>query len=96
MDSLDEDAVDYTGMSTMDMNARLTQRQITAHLSISGLKRIGVLPDEMDLSRLAKRLSVSLNGLGRIEKKEMVIGERDMQSGGRLRNFVSGLFTPKG
>lgn len=83
MNNLDSDEVDdETNMSKIDFNARLTQDVINACSVFDELKRMGILPKNVDLSRQIKRLSVSLKGMGRAEKVKIVSAEREQARGG--------------
>lgn len=66
---LNDDTIDKdTGMSGIDMRARLSTMEIPAIVQIDNLVGFGVLPDIcLNLTRQKKRLSVSLAGLGRRE-----------------------------
>jgi len=97
MDSLDRDEIDpLTQMSSIDVNSRLSDAEISACLRFDELVRLGILPDDLGLTRQKKRLSISKNGEGRREKVEIVKGERDQETGGGFKRFMGGLFQPKG
>ena len=76
---LNEDSIDLkTGMSGIDMRARLSHLEIPAILQIDNLVAMNVLPAEcLQLTRQKKRLSVSLGGLGRREIVKIATGNRE-------------------
>ena len=94
MKNLDSDKVDQnTKMSSIDFNSRLTGQEINACLVIDELTRLGILPNEIGLTRQKKRLSVSLEGKGREEKVRIVAGEREQRAGATFGERVKNLFT---
>lgn len=76
---LNEDSIDLqTGMSGIDMRARLSHMEIPAILQIDNLVSMNVLPAEcLQLTRQKKRLSVSLGGLGRREIVKIATGNKE-------------------
>jgi len=93
MDNLDSDKIDIkTNMSSIDMNTRLSDREIRASLVFDELRRLGLMPSECDITRQLKRLKISMNGEGRKEKVQMVNGERQQRSGGGFMSGFSNLF----
>lgn len=98
-DNLDNDAIDKdTKFSKIDFNARLTGWEIPNCMRFDELKALGILPPEANITTQKKRLSVSLNGLGRTEKVQIASASRDAdlsgKGGGFFRKFA-GMFTPK-
>lgn len=83
MRSMDADDLDpRTGMTTMDMNARLSSHEEAAVLTFDELQQLGLVPSNARLSAQKKRLSVSRDGQGRKEKVQMVVGERANRTDG--------------
>lgn len=88
MDTLDKDVLDpETRMTSLDMNTRLNEIEISAMLVIDALTRLGIFPKELGLTRQKKRLAVSLEGKGREEKVRIVAGDRETKQGG-IRSFA--------
>ena len=82
MNNLDDDRVDTkTGLSKIDFNTRLSQDLINACLVFDELKRMGLLPEGVELSRQTKRLHISKDGMGRLEKVKIVSAEREQKQG---------------
>lgn len=95
MGNLDNDVIDEgTRLSSIDFNTRLTGDQIKHIMVIDELIRKGLYPD-MGLTRMIKRLNVSLQGKGREEKVTIVAGERTQRSGTGLLSGLKGFFGPK-
>lgn len=91
MSNLDSDVTDtLTGMSKIDFNSRLTNQEINCLLIIDELRRLGLLPADIGISRQKKRLSVSKDGKGREEKVRIVQGDREAKQGG---GFFKNIFT---
>lgn len=88
-------------MSSIDMRARLYPIEISYILAMDSLISLRVLPVGCGaLTRGKKRLSVSLNGLGRKEIVDIVGGKRDLERdtgiggfGNKVKSFFGG--TPK-
>jgi len=96
MDNLDNDTVDtLTAMSSIDFNTRLNRSEINASLVFDELIRLKILPQTIGLTRQKKRLSVSLDGLGREEKVRIIAGKREDESGSSFGNKLSNLFRRK-
>jgi len=94
MQNMDSDTVDAsTKMSSIDFNARLNSHEIQATLVIDELTRLGILPDNLGLTRQKKRLSISLDGKGREEKVRIVQGEREARAGGGIGDKLKSLFS---
>ena len=89
-----DDLEDNTRMSAIDMRARLHHIEAASLLALDSLVALRVLPtDCLAFSRQKKRLSVSLNGLGRQEIVEVVGGKREMDAklnGGGLGDKLKG------
>lgn len=93
MDSLDRDILDReTSMSSLDMNTRLSGKKIKSILVFDELQRIGIFPKTCSISRQSKRLNISMNGLGRMEKVEIVKGERMNNTNATFGQKFMGLF----
>ena len=96
MKNLDEDVIDkLTKMSKIDFNTRLTQEQINACLVFDELKVMGILPEDCALTTRVKRLSISRDGLGRKEKVQIVIGDREQKQGIGFGERLGNLFKRK-
>ena len=96
LEKLDADKVDPdTKMSDIDFNANLNQLEKNGYGVLDYLVSSSFLPDEVQfLTRRFKRLSVSVGGIGRKQKVQMVTGEREHQRGlgGSLIDSVKGFF----
>lgn len=81
MDSLNDDRVDpKTNMSNIDFHANTMKLQATSCSVIEHIISVPFLPIEnIQFTRQIKRNTVSINGLGRKQKTEMVTGERNHQ-----------------
>ncbi len=101
MQALDNDTLDTdTRMSRIDFNTRLHEVEIGYVLAVDTLVMMKVCPtDCLSLTRQKKRLMVSLEGKGRIEKVDLVVGKReqDSKSGfiGSIQNGFKGLIGAK-
>jgi len=76
MKSLDSDIVDpSTKHSSIDQNTVFSNIEKMSHLVVDSLVTHSFLPlHNRDMSRLSKRLSVSVNGIGRRQKVEVATG----------------------
>lgn len=88
--NLDDDVQDDVGLSKIDFNTRLTPDEIKCIVVIDELTRIGILPDDIGITRTLKRLSVSRDGQGRAEKVK--IASAGIESGRAGGGFLKGLF----
>lgn len=83
-----------TRMTEMDMKARLHSTEIMFINMFDSLVMLGVLPTQcLAVTRQKKRLSVSVNGLGRREFVEVVAGKKDQDaklSGGGIGSSIKG------
>jgi len=84
-------------MSGIDMKSRLHPMEVPALLGLDSLVALRFLPKEIiNFSRQKKRLSVSLNGLGRSEIVSLVQGKQDIEQnktgffGRMINNFKGG------
>ncbi len=84
-------------MSGIDMRARLAPFEVQSVLALDALVSLGVLPTKcLAFTRQKKRLSVSLQGLGRKEIVDIVGGKREQDAkmggmggmGDRFKNFM--------
>jgi len=83
IDRFNEDKVSKeTNMSSIDFNARLNKEEINACLVFDTLRGMGILPEDIQLTRQLKRLSVSQDGKGRAEIVDILKGEREKQNEG--------------
>jgi hypothetical protein len=96
LDKLDSDVVDPdTKMSEIDFNANLNPIEKNGYGVLDFLVSASFLPEDVQfLTRRFKRLSVSVGGIGRQQKVQMVTGEREHQRGlgGSLMDSVRGFF----
>jgi len=93
MDNLDSDRIDtVSNMSSIDFNSRLTATEIKDILILDEFIRLGIMNKNIGLGRQKKRLSVSLGGLGRSEKVQIVAGDRENKSGRGIGDRLAGLF----
>ena len=96
MANLDKDEIDdETNMSSVDFNTRLSDGEINSILVIDELRRLGIFPNEMAITRQKKRLAISKGGLGRIEKVKIIAGDREHKSGSGFGEKMAGLFQRK-
>ena len=94
--NLDEDIPDeFTQMSNIDFNARLTNIEITNCIVVDELRALGILPENAQITRQKKRLSVSHEGKGREEKVEIASASRKSELSGKAGGFFSKLLTPR-
>lgn len=83
-----------SNMSGIDMRARLHEIEISAILALDSLVALSFLPNKcLYFTRQKKRLSASLEGLGRREIVQIVGGKRQhdkdkLSFADRLKNFV--------
>ena len=82
MKRLDDDSVDHeTGMTEFDKNANLNYLEKTMILVVDTLIGYHFLPlPTLRFTRQNKRLSVSVDALGRRQKVDMVVGQRDHET----------------
>lgn len=94
---LNDDSFDFnTRVSDIDMKARLHPMQVAAITAWEWLVKNNGIPENSGaLTRLLKRNSVSIKGLGRQEMVDMVRGKKEqdikMAGGGMMNNIKSGL-----
>ena len=93
--NMDDDSENAKGMSNIDFNARLTDTETSACVIIDELKTIGILPSTVTITRLKKRLSVSLGGLGRTEKVTIASAQRSADLMGKAGG-ITNIFKPRG
>lgn len=68
----------HTRMSTIDMKSRLHWSEINSVLAMDTLVALGMCTKKcLSFTRQKKRLNVSLDGLGRKENVELVVGKRE-------------------
>lgn len=84
-----------TQMSNIDFNARLTNIEINNCIIIDELRALGILPENAQITRQKKRLSVSQEGKGRAEKVEIASASRKSELSGRSGGFFNKLLTPR-
>ncbi len=95
---LNKDELEPTSrMSGIDMRARLAPFEVQSVLALDALVSLGILPTKcLAFTRQKKRLSVSLQGLGRKEIVDIVGGKREQDAkmggmggmGDRFKNFM--------
>jgi len=99
MKDLDNDDLDgTTRMSNIDTRSRLSILEINSLWAIDSLVAMKFLPSScLPISRQRKRLTVSLTGLGRKERVQMTIGQRDQAAkegqggiGDKIKGFFGG------
>lgn len=96
--NLDKDEVQEDNLTTIDFNTRLAQTEIAPIVALQLLHTLRVGGSACSLiTRSIKRHKVSLGGLGRKEKVQIIQGEREHQEGtkdsslfGKIRGFMSG------
>lgn len=76
---LNKDEVDpSTRLSTIDMNTRLSSIEVAAMTCYDAAIGLNIMSTKnLILTRVKKRNNVSLDGLGRQERVEMVVGKRE-------------------
>jgi hypothetical protein len=94
---LDYDDLDpVTRMSGIDMRSRLQIFEINSLWCIDALVAMKFLPSScLTITRQRKRLLVSLSGLGRTEKVQMTVGQREQQAkaaNGGMMDKMKGFF----
>ena len=85
MKELNNDAMNNEGMSNIDFNSRLHKVEEPSITAWEVLCSTGIVPQRWErLTRKKKRNVVSVQGLGRKEKVELVVGKRehDQKMGG--------------
>ena len=97
MKDLDNDDLDgTTRMSNIDTRSRLSILEINSLWAIDSLVAMKFLPSScLPISRQRKRLTVSLTGLGRKERVQMTIGQRDQaakEGQGGIGDKIKGFF----
>jgi hypothetical protein len=96
-ENLDSDEQDpKTKMSNVDVNTRLTPKQISACLVFDEMQRLGLFPDNWSISRQLKRLQISEKGLGRKEKIQVAQSMRDHKVKTGFPEKFKGLFKRQG
>lgn len=69
----------------VDMNTRLSDTEISAALRFDVLQKMGIMPKDIPLTNIYKRLKISQKGQGRAEKVSIVTGAKAKRdSGGNL------------
>lgn len=81
--NMDDDSVSGEGMSNIDFNARLLSHEASMCMIFDELKAKGILPSSANLTRMKKRLSVSIGGQGRREKVQIASAGRGAELEGR-------------
>lgn len=90
-DNLDSSQVDTkTKLNAIDMNTRLSEFGVKNHLIFDELQQLGIIDHDCKLSVVSKRLNVSRDGLGRIEKVKIATASRENQL--NQRGGVGGMF----
>ena len=83
---------DKLKIQPIDLNSRLSAKQIKAIFIIDTLVKMGIYDCGKDLTTSVKALAVSLAGKGREEKVNIIIGERAQRQGGDFWGKVKGIF----
>ena len=90
---LNDDSVSEDKFTAIDMKTRLHPEEISAIIALDSLVALDFLPEEASfITRSKKRLSVSLNGLGRREIVEISQGMRDKEQGKSAFDRIGSLF----
>jgi hypothetical protein len=90
---LNDDSVDKTGFSKMDMKSRLNDVEISAILTIDTLSALGFFDEEITFLTLKKeRISPSQDGKGRQEVVEIAKGIQQSQSGHSILDGIGNMF----
>jgi len=90
---LNDDSVSKDKFTAIDMKTRLHVEEISAIIALDSLVALDFLPEEASfITRSKKRLSVSLNGLGRREIVEISQGMRDKEQGKSAFDRIGSLF----
>ena len=76
----------------VDLNSRLSAKQIKAIFIIDTLVKMGIYDCGKELTTSVKALAVSLAGMGRKEKVEIIVGERAQRQGSGFLDKVKGIF----
>jgi len=71
----------------IDLNSNLNDIQINAIKVIDELKSLGIFPEEANITKQTKRLSVSREGEGRKQKVEIAQGMVKARGGGMGENL---------
>lgn len=90
--SMDSDNSEPSGLSDIDFNARMSKHELSACLVFDEFKQKGLFSHDCQITRKAKRLSVSRNGLGRAEKTTIASASRSAELQGRSGGFISNMF----
>jgi hypothetical protein len=86
--NLDKDEVQQDNLTTIDFNTRLGQTEISSIVALQLLHTMKVGGRVCSLiTRSIKRHKVSLGGLGRKEKVQIIQGEREHEEGGNNSLF---------
>ncbi len=95
MKIMNEDNIEKSGMTTMDMKARLHPMEISSILIHDSIVALNCLPQScVHLTRQKKRLSVSIMGKGREEIVNVVQSKREQEQGGGLADKLGNFFRP--
>lgn len=95
-ENLDKDIKDPNSkMSHIDFNARLTLHDIRNCIIVDEFLALGILPVGARITRQKKRLSVSQEGKGREEKRDIASASRGADLSGRSGGMISKLFTAR-
>jgi len=93
--NLDKDEVQEDNLTTIDFNTRLGQTEISSIVALQLLHTMKVGGRVCSLiTRSIKRHKVSLGGLGRKEKVQIIQGERENEEGatnsvfGKIKRFM--------
>jgi hypothetical protein len=65
----------------VDMNTRLSDTEISAALRFDVLQKMGIMPKDIPLTNIYKRLKISQKGQGRAEKVSIVTGAKAKREG---------------
>jgi len=90
-DNLDSSQIDTkTRLNAIDLNTRLSEFGIKNHLIFDELQQLGIIDRDCKLSLVSKRLNVSCDGLGRLEKVRIATASRENQL--NAKGGIGGIF----
>lgn len=86
--NLDKDVVQEDNLTTIDFNTRLSHSEISSIVALQLLHtlKVGGKPCSL-ITRSIKRHKVSLGGMGRTEKVQIIQGERNHEESGSTNNL---------
>ena len=80
LDNLDKDELEDNNLTSIDFNTRLREDEVGDIVALQMMDVLKVGGEECSLlARTIKRHKVSINGLGRKEKVQVAMGEREQE-----------------